>query len=144
MIMKEQEAAGVCYLCVEHGHISVGCPILESGGPQNKVEGVGQRFQSNVNAQNLPKLYKIRKEPIHDPGATMHQQAGTGIWCRDMPKKSQKQHHKKVAGKQHNRNWQGSRRYDVEAVNQVFGVNEVEIKLKSLEVLRLLRQADQA
>jgi hypothetical protein len=33
---------------------------------------------------------------------------------------------------------------DVEAVNQVFGANEVEIKWKSLEALRLLRQADQA
>jgi hypothetical protein len=32
----------------------------------------------------------------------------------------------------------------VEAVNQVFGVNEVEIKQKYLEALRLLRQADQA
>jgi hypothetical protein len=41
-------------------------------------------------------------------------------------------------------NWQGSRRNDVEAVNQVFGANEVEIKQKFLEALRLLRQADQA
>ncbi len=40
--------------------------------------------------------------------------------------------------------WQGSRRYDVEAVNQVFGVNEVEIKQKSLEAHRLLRWADHA
>ncbi len=32
----------------------------------------------------------------------------------------------------------------MEAVNQVFGPNEVEIKQKSLEALRLLRQADQA
>jgi hypothetical protein len=54
---------------------------------------------------------------------TMHQQAGTGIWHRDTSKKVQKQHHKKVAGKQHNRNWQGSRRNDVEAVNQVFGAH---------------------
>jgi hypothetical protein len=61
-----------------------------------------------------------------------------------MLKKAQKQHHKKVAGKQRNRNWQGSRCNDVEAVNQVFGANEVEIKQKSLEALRLLRQADQA
>ncbi len=81
---------------------------------------------------------------------------GTGIWHCDMPKKAQKQHHKKVAGKQRNKNWQGSRcndveavtqvfgTYDMEAVNQVFGANEVEIKWKSLEALRLLRQADQA
>jgi hypothetical protein len=32
----------------------------------------------------------------------------------------------------------------VEAVNQVFGANRVEIKQKSLEALRLLRQADHA
>ncbi len=32
----------------------------------------------------------------------------------------------------------------MKAVNQVFGANEVEIKWKSLEALRLLRQADQA
>jgi hypothetical protein len=94
--------------------------------------------------QNLLRLYKIRKEPIHDPRATMHQQAGTGIWRCDMPKKAQKQHHKKVTGKQCNRNWQGSRRNDVEAVKQVFGANEVGIKRKSLEAHRLLRQADQA
>jgi hypothetical protein len=61
-----------------------------------------------------------------------------------MPKKAQKQHHKKVAGKQRYRNWQGSRHNDVEAVNQVFGVNEVEIKWKYLKALRLLRQADRA
>ncbi len=74
----------------------------------------------------------------------MHQQAGTGICHHDTPKKAQKQHHKKVARNQRNRNWQGSRRNDVEAVNQIFGTNEVEIKWKSLEALRLLRQADQA
>jgi hypothetical protein len=76
----------------------------------------------------------------------MHQQAGTGIWNCDMPKKAQKQHHKykKVTRKQGNRNWQGSRHIDLEAVNQVFGANEVEIKRKFLEALRLLRQADQA
>jgi hypothetical protein len=42
------------------------------------------------------------------------------------------EHHKKVAKKQCNRNWQGSRRNYTEAVNQVFGSNEVEIKQKSL------------
>jgi hypothetical protein len=74
----------------------------------------------------------------------MHQQTGTGIWSRDTPKKAQKQHHKKVAGKQCSRNWQGSRHNDVEAVNQVFGANKVEIKRMFPEALRLLRQADQA
>jgi hypothetical protein len=37
-----------------------------------------------------------------------------------------------------------ARRNDVEAVNQMFGANKVEIKQKSLEALRLLRQADHA
>jgi hypothetical protein len=32
----------------------------------------------------------------------------------------------------------------VEAINQVFGANEMEIKRKSLEALRLLMRADQA
>jgi hypothetical protein len=32
----------------------------------------------------------------------------------------------------------------MEAINQIFGKNKVEIKRKSLEALRLLRQADQA
>jgi hypothetical protein len=105
---------------------------------------VGQWYRLHANMRNLPRLYKIRKEPIHDPGATIYQQAGTGIWHRDTPKKAQKQHHKKVAGKQCSRNWQGSRCNDVEAVNHIFGANEVEIKRKSLEALRLLRQADQA
>jgi hypothetical protein len=94
--------------------------------------------------QNLPKLYKIRKKPILDPDAMMHQQAGTGIWHCDTPKNTQKQQHKKVARYTCNRNWQSSRRNDVEAVNQLFGANEVEIKQKMLEALRLLRQADHA
>ncbi len=33
---------------------------------------------------------------------------------------------------------------DVEAVDQLFGANKVEIKQMMLEALRLLRQADQA
>jgi hypothetical protein len=56
------------------------------------------------------------------------QQAGTGIWHCDTPKDAQKQQHKKVARNKRNRNWQGSRRNEVEAVNQVFGANKVEIK----------------
>ncbi len=79
MIMREQEAAGVCYLCAKCGHISVDCAGLKLGGPENKVECIGSWYRSTVNMQNLPKLYKIRKKPILDPGAMMHQQAGTGI-----------------------------------------------------------------
>jgi hypothetical protein len=94
--------------------------------------------------QNLSKLYEIMKLSILDPGATMHQWAGTGIWHCDTPKSTQKQQHKKVARNNRKRNWQGSRRNDVEAVNQVFGVNKVEIKQKTLEALGLLRQADHA
>jgi hypothetical protein len=44
----------------------------------------------------------------------------------------------------HNRNWQSSRHNDVEAVNQLFGANKVEINQKMLKALRLLRQADHA
>ncbi len=73
-----------------------------------------------------------------------NQQAGTGIWHRGTPKNVQKQQHKKVARNKCNRNWQGSRHNDVEAVNQVFGANKVEIKQKALEALRVLRQADHA
>jgi hypothetical protein len=94
--------------------------------------------------QNLPKLYEIRKKPILDPGAMMHQWAGTGIWHCNTPKNVQKQQHKKVARNKRNRNWQGSRRNDAEAINLVFGANEVEINQKTLEALRLLRQADHA
>jgi hypothetical protein len=75
--MREQEAAGVCYLCAKRGHISVNCPELKLGGPHNKAERVGSCYQSNVNTHNLPKLYGIRKKPILVPGATMHQWAGT-------------------------------------------------------------------
>jgi hypothetical protein len=74
----------------------------------------------------------------------MHQQAGTGIWHCNTPKNTQKQQHKKGARNKHNRNWQGNRRNDVEAVNQLSGANEVEIKQKMLEALRLFRQADHA
>jgi hypothetical protein len=44
MIMREQEAAGVCYLCAKHGHISVACPGLKLGGPQNKAERIGSWY----------------------------------------------------------------------------------------------------
>ncbi len=94
--------------------------------------------------QNLPKLYEIRKKPILDPGAMTHQRAGTGIWCRNTPKNTQKQQHKKVTRNKRNRNWQSSRLNDVEAVNQLFGAYKAEIKQKTLEALRLLRQADHA
>jgi hypothetical protein len=40
--------------------------------------------------------------------------------------------------------WHNSRHNDVEAVDQLFRANKVEIKQKRLEALRLLRQADQA
>jgi hypothetical protein len=61
-----------------------------------------------------------------------------------MLKNAQKQQHKKVTRNKCNRNWQGSRRNDVEAGNQVFGASKVEIKQKTLEALRLLRQSDHA
>jgi hypothetical protein len=96
--------------------------------------------------QNLPKLYKIRnrKKPILDPGARMHQRAGTGIWCHDTTKKAQKQYCKKVAKYKNNGSWQSSRRNDAEAVDQLFGANKVEIKQKTLKALRLLRHTDHA
>ncbi len=141
MIMREQEAARVCYFSAKCGHISVNCPKLKMGGPQNKAERIGSWYRSTVNMQYLPKLYKIRnrKKPILDPGATMHQWAGTGIRCHDAPRNTQKQQHKKVARNKRNRNWQGRRRNDAEAFDQVFGANKVEIKQKMLEALRLLR-----
>jgi hypothetical protein len=144
MIMREQEAAGICYLCAKCGHISIDCPGLKLGGPQNEAERVGRWHLSNVNMRNLPKLYEIRKKPILDPGAMMHQWAGTGIWHGNTPQYGQKQQHKIVARNKHSRNQQSSRHNDVEAVDQVFGANKVEIKQKTLEALRLLRQADHA
>jgi hypothetical protein len=146
MIMREQKAAGVCYLCAKHGHISVDCPRLKMGGPQNEVERIGSWYGSTVNMQNLPKLYEIRnrKKPILDPGATMHQRAGTGTWRHDAPRNTQKQHHKKVARNKHKGNWQGSTQNDTEAVDQLFRANKVEIKQKMLKALRLLRKADHA
>jgi hypothetical protein len=41
-----------------------------------------------------------------DPGAMMHQQAGTGIWHCNTPKNEHNQQHKKVAMNKHNKNWQ--------------------------------------
>jgi hypothetical protein len=144
MIMREQAAGGVCYLCAKRGHISVNYPGLKLGGPQNEAERIGGWYRSTINMKNLPKLYKIRKKPILDPDATMHQWAGTGIWCCDTPKNTLKQQYKKGARNKRNKNLQGNRCIDVEAVNQLFGANKVEIKQKMLEALRLLRQADHA
>ncbi len=91
-------------------------------------------YQSNVNMQHLAKLYKIREKPILDLGAKMHQWAGSGTWHCIMPKKVQKQQHKKVTRNKRNKNWQGSRHNNMEAVNQVSGANKVEIKQNTLEV----------
>ncbi len=104
MIMREQEAAGVCYLCAKREHISVDCPGLKLGGPQIKAECLGSWYQSNLITCNLPKLYKIRKKPILDPGAMMHKRAGTGIWRCNTLKYGQKQQHKKVARNKRYRN----------------------------------------
>jgi hypothetical protein len=49
MIMGEQETAGVWYLCAKRGHISVDCPGLKLGGPQNKAARIGSWYRSNVN-----------------------------------------------------------------------------------------------
>ncbi len=106
MIMREQEAAGVYYFCAKHGHISVDCAGLKLRGPQNKVERIRSWYQSIANMQNLPKLYKIRnrKKPILDPGATMHQQAGTGIWCCNTPRNNKSSNTRKLQKNKHNRN----------------------------------------
>jgi hypothetical protein len=117
---------------------------LKLGGPQKKAECIGSWYRSNVNMQNLPKLCEIRKKPILDPGAMMHQWAETGIWHCNELKNTEKQQHKKVARNKCNKNWQSSRCNDVEAVNQLLGANKVEIKQRMLEALRLLRQADHA
>ncbi len=71
---------------------------------------------------NLPKLYKTRnrKKPILDLVATTQQWSGTGIWRHNAPRNTQKHQHKKVARNKHNRNWQGSRCNDAEAVDQLF------------------------
>ncbi len=97
MHIRQEEAAGVCYLCALHGHTSVDCPRLKSGEPQVEAERVGKWYQSTVSMWKLSRLYKIWKEPIHDPGATRHHQAGTGKWHCDTTKRAQKRHYKKVA-----------------------------------------------
>ncbi len=66
------------------------------------------------------------------------------IWCCYMTKKAQKQYCMKVSKYKSNVNWKGSRCNDMDAINQLFGANKVEIKQKMLEALRLLRQADYA
>jgi hypothetical protein len=86
MIIREQEGAGFCYFCANCGHTSVDCPGFKSGVPQIEAEYMGQWYQSAVNMQSLPRLYKIRKEPIMDVGATVHQAAGAGLYY--MPRQS--------------------------------------------------------
>jgi hypothetical protein len=42
--IREQEAAGVFYLCTTHGHTSVDCPRLKSRKPQIKAERMGEWY----------------------------------------------------------------------------------------------------
>jgi hypothetical protein len=86
--------------------------------------------------QNLPRLYKIRKEPVLDSRATVHQEAGTGIGHHDTKTKPPRKRNKKVARDYGYVNWQGIGHNDVGAVNQAFGANKVEIKHNSLEAIR--------
>ncbi len=48
-IIREQEAAGVCYLCAMCGHTSVDCPRLKSGAPQIEAERMGKWYQITTN-----------------------------------------------------------------------------------------------
>jgi hypothetical protein len=67
-----------------------------------------------VTQENIMRIKQKRTKKFN-------QQAGAGIWHCNMLKNVQKQQHKKVARNKCNRNWQGSRRNDMEALNQVFG-----------------------
>ncbi len=44
IIIREQEAAGVCYLCATYGHTSIDCHRLKSGGPYNKAEQMSKWY----------------------------------------------------------------------------------------------------
>jgi hypothetical protein len=134
MIIREQEAAGVCYLCANHSHTSVDCPRLKSGVPQIEAERMGKCDQSTVNMQNLPRLYKTRKEPIQDSGATVHQAAGAGLWHHVTKQKPPRKRNKKVARNHGNVNWQGIRHNDVDAVNQAFGANKGRSSISPLKL----------
>jgi hypothetical protein len=72
----------------------------------------------------------------------VHKQAGTGIWHCDRKKKPPRKRNKKVARKHSYVNKQGIRCNDVEAAIQAFCMIKMGIKHKSLEAIRLLRQAD--
>jgi hypothetical protein len=61
-------------------------------------------------------LYNIRKEPVLDCGATVHQEARAGIWHHDTKKKPLRKGNKKIARDYGNVNWQGIRPKDVEAI----------------------------
>ncbi len=68
---------------------------------------MGEWYQLTVYMQNLPRLYKIRKElSTQDPGATVHQEAGAGIWDFDTKKKPLRKRNKKVARNHGNLNQQ--------------------------------------
>ncbi len=113
--------------------------------PKGLETRVFQAYRGSVSdSQEYLLLQEVIMRNEQKRAKEFKQQADIGIQHRDTPKKAQKQHYKKVAKYKSNVNWQGSRHTDVEAVNQVFGANGVEIKQKSLEAIRLLRQADQA
>jgi hypothetical protein len=99
---------------------------------QNDHGDNSQGRETGSSCNKCSKRLKFKKNQLRD------------IWHCDTTKKAQKQYCKKVAKYKHNRNRQGSRRNDADAVDQLFGANKVEIKQKTLEALRLLRKADHA
>jgi hypothetical protein len=79
-------------------------------------------YRSTTNLKNFLTQFKAWKGPILNPGASIHQNMGIGIWHCDQAKNSPRKRNKRCSHIR-NINWMGNGYYDMYAVNQVFGEN---------------------
>ncbi len=148
-IVHVQDARGRCTLCNVFGHIFMDCDNLKPARPRcSIVPQVGDKmYKSKIKLRHVVTTYKDHIVGlILDPGASILQYAGTGIWPCDQMKNSHKLNKCacKSAACAGNINWQGDAHNDTNAFNLAFGANKEEIKQKSLRASRLLRDAESA
>jgi hypothetical protein len=143
--IKEQEAAGVCFLYAKHSHISVDCPRFKErgarGGSMPRAEDKCNWCHSSTKMRNISTHFIIWQGSVLNSSTSMHQHARTGIGGCDKANKAPRKRSKKRA---HvcNVSWREDNCDDLNTVNHFFGANEENIKPKSLKALRLLRQAE--
>ncbi len=141
MIIREQEAAGVCYLCASHRQASVDCPRLKSDYLRLRQSTWASGIDPLLTCKTFLDYTRSGKNQswILEILCTKQLELVSGIVTRR--RNLQRRETRKLLETIATRNGMASG-VDVDVINQAFDTNKVEIKHKSLEAIRILRQAD--